>query len=134
MTLIYKIVDNTNGNIYVGSTNQQLHRRIACHKKKNNDCSSKEIIKNNNYDVSIIEECNEENRNEREQFYIDSLDCVNIKNTVWNEKKYNKEYIEKNKHHKKEYDKIRRNWAISFGESKRDVCNIFYTKDDLFLC
>ena len=132
MTLIYKIIDNTNGNIYVGSTNQPLHRRMINHKKDKNRCSSKEIIKNNNYDISVIEECKEENRNEREQFYIDSLDCVNIKNTFWDEKKYKKEYYIKNIEHKKNYDKIRYDWMMSLTESKRDVCNLFYIKTDLF--
>tara|TARA_R100000541_G_scaffold768_1_gene4399 strand:+ start:20 stop:421 length:402 start_codon:yes stop_codon:yes gene_type:complete len=132
MTLIYKIQDNTNGNIYIGSTKQPIHRRMINHKKEDNTCSSKEIIKNNNYDVIVVEECNETNRNEREQFYIDTLDCVNIKNVIYDEKKYKKEYYIKNKEHKKEYDKVRREWTMSFGESKRDVCNIFYTKDNLF--
>ena len=127
MTLIYKIVDNTNGNIYVGSTNQLLRRRIASH-KKHRECTSREIIKNNNYDFIIIEECNEENRNEREQYYIDTLSCVNKKKAFGQVNRQSEEY----KKNKKEYDKNRKAWRMTWGETTRDVCNLFYTKSDLF--
>jgi len=132
MTLIYKIVDNTNGNIYVGSTSQKMHRRMVTHKSKNNGCSSEKIIKNNDYEVIIIEECSEKNRNVREQYWKDNLKCVNIKNMVYDEKKYKREYCKKHKEEKKEYDRIRRKWKISFGETKRDVCNLTNIDVNLF--
>ncbi len=53
---IYKIVDNTNNNIYIGSTCEPtLARRLASHrtnynnylKEKNNFTTSFDIIKNN---------------------------------------------------------------------------------------
>ena len=128
MTLIYKIVDNTNGNIYVGSTNQPLCKRMTSHRKSDNRCSSREIIKNNDYDVNILEECNEENRDEREQYYIDTLSCVNKKKAFGQVNRQSEEY----KKNKKEYDKNRKRWIVSWGESTRDVCNLFYTKSDLF--
>tara|TARA_R110002049_G_C8767693_1_gene529534 strand:+ start:76 stop:477 length:402 start_codon:yes stop_codon:yes gene_type:complete len=132
MTLIYKIVDNTDGRIYVGSTDQKIHRRMNGHKSPCNKCSSKQITDDNDYDVFIIEECDESIRKEREQYWMDNLICVNIHNTVWNEKEYKKEYYIRNLQHKKDYDKIRRVWMMSWCETKRDVCNMTFTKDGLF--
>ena len=134
MTQIYKIIDNTNGNIYVGSTNQKICHRMSNHKNPNhNKCISKEIIKNNDYQVIVIEECDEKIRNEREQYWIDNLDCINIQNTFHNSKKYKREYYEKHIDEKREYDKIRREWKMSWGETKRDNCNLTYTNPFIFL-
>ena len=87
---IYKIVDNTNGNIYVGSTTEKylskrLQRHLSNYKYwiKNNKIyySSFEIFKNNNYYIELIENvnCNDiyELRN-RERYYIENCECVNI--------------------------------------------------------
>ena len=127
-------MDNTNGDIYVGSTSQKIHRRMNNHKNtKMSRCSSKRIILNNDYDVIIIEECDEENRKEREQYWIDNLDCVNIMNTIHDHKKYKREYYEKHIDEKKKYDKTRREWKMSWGETKRDICNLTYTDPFIFL-
>jgi hypothetical protein len=86
---IYKIVDNTNGNIYVGSTCKKLCQRIALHRAsyknylngKYNFVTSFKIIENGDYDIILLEEVkdceNKEQLNARERFYIESLDCVN---------------------------------------------------------
>tara|TARA_Y100001937_G_scaffold43725_1_gene61681 strand:- start:5596 stop:6021 length:426 start_codon:yes stop_codon:yes gene_type:complete len=134
MTLIYKIVDNTNGNVYVGSTNQKIHRRMNTHKQMLR-CSSSKIIKNNNYSVYIIEECDNKDRNKREEYWIKNLHTINIKRNVdsFDLKEYKKEYTIKNKEHKKQYDKIRREWKMSWGETKRDVCNLTYTDYSVLL-
>ena len=84
---IYKIVDNTNGNIYVGSTTEKylskrLQRHLSNYKYwiKNNKIyySSFEIFKNNNYYIELIENvnCNDiyELRN-RERYYIENCEC-----------------------------------------------------------
>tara|TARA_R100001198_G_scaffold96605_2_gene87359 strand:+ start:1034 stop:1432 length:399 start_codon:yes stop_codon:yes gene_type:complete len=131
MTLIYKIVDNDTNECYIGSTKQKIYNRLSTHKKQNS-CSSWSIIKKNNYKVLILEECNELNRNEREQYYININDCVNIKNVIWDEKTYKKEYSKNHKKEKAEYDKIRRDWIKTFGETKRDTNNLLYIKMDLF--
>jgi len=61
---IYKIVDNTNGNIYIGSTCEPtLARRLSQHcgeyrfylnKEIKKNITSFQIIKNNNYDIILI--------------------------------------------------------------------------------
>ena len=96
---IYKIIDNTNGNIYIGSTTQPLSKRLTDHKadlKKKYCCSSFEIIKNDNYSIILIEEVNCENKEQllrAERYHIENNDCIN-KNIPFRK---NKEYYEKNK-------------------------------------
>jgi predicted GIY-YIG superfamily endonuclease len=65
MISIYKIVDNTNGNIYVGSTKLKMKKRIQGHNydfKKNKHCTSSIILKNNDWNYYVIEECEEDKR------------------------------------------------------------------------
>ena len=122
MISIYKIVDNTNQNIYVGSTKQKIRKRIQGH-KSNCDCRSDIIIKNNDWNYYVIEECEEDKRKEREQYWIDNLDnVVNKFNTYFNKKEY---------HHK--YNKRREKWISSFGEKLRDPYSLIWVNPDLFL-
>ena len=103
---IYKIYDNTNGNVYYGSTKELVSKRIAKHKAKYNCylnknintsyCKSYEIIKNNDYSYCVVEEVEYENKWEllnKERYYIENNECVNkhIPNRTY------KEYIEDNK-------------------------------------
>ena len=108
---IYKIVCNTTGLVYVGSTcEQRLSQRLARHvlnyKKFLNakycDCASFEIIKNENYEIMLLEShpCN--NKDEllmRERHYIEETECVNIRRrpitTVEEKKEYKKNYGQK---------------------------------------
>jgi len=77
---IYKIVDITDGRTYIGSTKQRLlSSRIAVHRNENNMCSSKQIIKDNNYYYELVEECTLDNIKERERFHINNTEnCINI--------------------------------------------------------
>jgi hypothetical protein len=123
---IYKIVDNTNGNIYVGSTTKKyLSQRLTAHVKaykrhlngKHNYMTSFKILENKNYDILLIELCpcnSVEELRTRERYHIETIKCVN-KNIAgrsskeWREdnkekikiyKEDNKEQIQKNQ---KEY-------------------------------
>jgi hypothetical protein len=142
---IYKIVDNTTDNIYIGSTCEPtLARRLAKHKScyngykngKGNFVTSFEIIKNGNYNIILIENVQCNNRDElrsRERFYIDSLPCVN-KNTPGRSKnEYDKEYREINKEkimeYKKEYyninkEKIKEHQSIPWQCECGSLCRI----------
>ena len=110
---IYKIVDNTNNNIYIGSTCEPtLSRRLATHlsdykrylEGKRGNVTSFQIFANNNYNIILIElyPCNSKDElHARERFYIESsLKCVN--------KQYpgrtKKEYCKIHKEDKKKYD------------------------------
>ena len=108
---IYKIVDNTNGNIYIGSTCYNLEQRLRNHvskyktykKKENKDCSSYDIIKNNDYKIELLEIFPCKTKQElliKEREYIENNKCINIKKpiTSYQEKlDMDKEYYEKNK-------------------------------------
>lgn len=85
---IYELIDLTNNNKYYGSTVQDLKLRKSGHvrdykqylKKKYNYVTSFEIIKNNNYQIYLVEEfpCNSKLELEaREGYYIRNNNCVN---------------------------------------------------------
>ena len=137
---IYKIVDNTNGKIYVGSTCEPtLSRRLAKHvnnykcylNEKSNYMSSFKILVNQNYDIILIENYPCESKDElhaRERHYIESIECVNkfiptrtkseYTNDHKNEKKeYDKAYRENNKEKIKEY---RENNKEKLKEKKKE--------------
>ncbi len=101
---IYKIVDNTNGDIYIGSTCEPtLARRLWGHTKKfrcfnkgttKEKLTSYNIIKNGNYDIILIEEHPCENKMElhrRERYHIDTNDCVNKLHPTRTKKEYYQE-------------------------------------------
>ena len=82
-SIIYKIFDNTNGNVYYGSTYNLLRVRMQGHRNKaktNRACESKQIILNGNYSYSMIElyPCNSKQElHARERYWIENFDCVN---------------------------------------------------------
>ena len=90
---IYKIIDNTNGNFYVGSTNYvKLCSRLGKHrgylKEYMNGSSqtyyaSMEILINENYKILLLEPYPCKNRDElrmREQEWMDKLRCDKMVN------------------------------------------------------
>ena len=106
---IYKLIDNTNGNIYIGSTTKTLNQRLSkhkCHYKiyKKGKCSvltSFEIIKNENYYIQLIENypCNSKYELElRERYHIETNICLNKQiptRTIEERLEYNKQYNKK---------------------------------------
>ena len=104
---IYKIVDNTNNNIYIGSTIQTLKERLRCH-EKDLDSSSKSIIDNGDYDILLIENYPCESKKEleaREGFYIRNNDCININVPGRTQKEYYQDNREQKLQYQKEYKK-----------------------------
>jgi len=118
---IYKIEDNTNNNCYIGSTCEPiLARRLAQHCRyykcylngKVNYVSSFDILKNNNYDIILIESypCNSKDELfSREIYWKNQLDCVNKNKNQGvilqlGNKAYQKEY--QKEYHEKHHDKI----------------------------
>ena len=94
MIKIYKIIDNTNDNIYIGSTSQQyLSQRICRHRQnfKNDEaCSSKIILKNNDWRYELIEICDANVKKEREKYYINSTpNCINALKLNFDKKAWN---------------------------------------------
>jgi len=112
---IYKIVDNTNNNVYIGSTCEPiLARRLAKHignfksykKGKFHFISSFKIFENGNYNIVLIEDFPCENKNQlyaRERYWTENINCININRNqgiiheLGGLQEYKKEYHEKNK-------------------------------------
>ena len=110
MYKVYLIRDIHKQN-YVGITKQTIKRRLQeheCDKRNGKYCSSSKLdftcCK-----ISILEDDITENKREREQYWIDKIDCVNEHNAYHNKKEYDKEYYEEHKEeikkYKKKYDK-----------------------------
>jgi hypothetical protein len=86
---VYKIVDNTNDQCYVGSTCEPiLARRLASHvskyksflNEKQNYVTAFEVIKNGDYDIVLIENFPCNNKDElfaRERHWTNEIPCVN---------------------------------------------------------
>ena len=121
---IYKIIDNTNDNVYIGSCCSSLKTRLSKHKCsyemflfnniksfeiiKNKDyIKSFDIIFNNNYKIELLEDCNVKTKEElfeRERYYIENNECLN-KNTDINYEQYYNDNIDKINDYQKEYYK-----------------------------
>ena len=120
---IYKIVDNTNNNIYIGSTCKKLCQRLAQHRcdykryleGKSHFISSFKILENNDYDIILLEKCenitDKEGLRARERHYIETLECVNkrIEGRTINE------WYNDNK------DKISENKKVYYNENKDKI-------------
>tara|TARA_B110000208_G_scaffold184568_1_gene238614 strand:+ start:667 stop:1176 length:510 start_codon:yes stop_codon:yes gene_type:complete len=92
---VYKLICHTTGNCYIGSTKNSLEWRLKTHKNPINQCRSKEIIEGGNYEMILLEEVEgtELDLLKREQYYIDTIECVNYKSAY----KTKEQLIESNK-------------------------------------
>lgn len=102
MVKIYCIED-CDGLKYVGSTIQKLNKRLY-HHRCHNECTSREL---NLYDCKIylLEECDDNFRKDREQYWIDNTECVNKMNTIFDRKQNRKQYYQQNKDKLREHHK-----------------------------
>jgi len=85
---IYKITDNTNGNVYYGSTQKTINARLSDHKydykrreKEGYVRKSCEIIENGDYTMELVENfpCSTRKElEERESYYINNFECINV--------------------------------------------------------
>lgn len=106
---IYKITSDKTDKCYVGSTKNSVSKRFFYHKSnynkycdgRNSYCSSYEIIDLDfeNVKVELIEKCSQENRKERERYWIRTLNSVNTRQL---------KTTEETKLHQRLYDKQRR--------------------------
>ena len=110
---IYKIVCRTTGKIYVGSTKLTIEERLKMH-ESNKRCwergtyhyvTSFKVLESNDYDIELIEVCDEEERNVREGFYIQTLNTVNRFIAGRNKKEYIEEHRDEINAKQKEYNK-----------------------------
>jgi len=93
MNRIYEIVD-CNGLRYVGRTARTLRRRLVRHindKEKGKYYSSSKLDLDN-CDINLLEVCDDSVKKEREQYWMDKLDCVNDRRANGRDLKRKKEY------------------------------------------
>ena len=120
---IYKIVCNTTGLVYVGSTcEQRLSQRLTKHvatykqhlKNKHSYCSSYDIIEKGNYEIILLENCpcnNSEELRMRERFYKENINCINLKNPCRTKEDA-------------------REWNINYRNNNRDLVNAIARKSN----
>jgi len=115
MVFIY-VIEDINDLKYVGSTKQKLSDRLKNHRNdqyRNHGSSSSKLHLEHSI-IYQLEECSEDLRKEREKYWINKIDCVNIlkyngtniENKNEYGRKYSKEYREKNREKVQEYMKI----------------------------
>jgi len=125
---IYKIVDNTNGNVYYGSTVRTLSWRLTKHKESGNKCMSKYIIENGNYNIILIENYPCESREQlesREAHYITNNECINIMTPGRTHKEWyqeNRERILIKMKNKVKTDE-RKQYEIDYSIKNKDINN-----------
>ena len=129
--IIYKLIDNTNDNYYIGST-INLDKRKLDHKSniRLKKWASHTIIKNNDYRFEILEQddINDDNNHKlmREQYhlnkYIKDINCINKINSYsgLTKKEYNRQHSLK-----------RNRWIRSWGD-ERYTCSLWKIKMDIF--
>jgi len=111
MVFIY-LIEDRNGLKYVGSTCKTLKRRLAihrCDKKRDTRSCSSEKLDLDNCEISVIEECSEDVRKDREKYHINSIDCVNTNKGDFDRKSYMRQYLPKyrEKNREKNREKLR---------------------------
>ena len=136
---IYKIVDNTNDDIYIGSTIRGLRKRLYDHKASRNTDNriTKSMIDNGNYSIHLIEDCPCEDKYDllkREQYWIDNTKCINQKPAYVNHIKteYDKSRYENNKEEVKRQTMNLYNYKSSWGGDKRSNNNLLMINPNLF--
>ena len=105
---IYKIVNDTNGMTYYGSTTMTLCRRMTAHRlvyKKNKISTYKDFGNIEDCKIFLVEDCpcdNKEQLDKIERDYIENNNCVNKNIPGRKMKEYNKIYAQCNKEALKE--------------------------------
>ena len=137
---IYKIVCNTTGLIYIGSTVEaRLCRRLVEHRHQYNQylrgqhnyISSFEILDNDNYEILLIENypcqsCDELRM--RERYHIKNLECVNIYKRPFVTMEDKRENSRKYYNNNKGKESLRKQKFYVENKEKMDLRNNLYWK------
>ncbi len=111
MGIVYYIKCLETNEIYIGSTKQTLKDRMKGHRSDSKDTiakclTSSNIIKRDTYIYDVLEEVEDNDKLfEREQYYIDTTDCINIYNSFTSDEvKKKQNIIRVNRFHQKNPD------------------------------
>ena len=118
MIKIY-LIEDKNKLKYVGSTKQDdIRKRLWGHRydRRRINCSSKQLDLEN-CKISILEECEEKERKQKESYWINKIDCVNIQDPMGD---------------KKERDRLRELYVKTWGGNKRYENNLLRIDVNLF--
>ena len=122
---IYKIVCNTTGLVYIGSTAEPtLARRLAKHSSnfkgyqngKDSFMTSFKVLENNNFEIILLESypcTSKDELHAREKYFIENNECVNkyvpTRTPEEYKEKYREKLLEKRKeNYRQNIDKVRK--------------------------
>jgi hypothetical protein len=101
-----------------------LKEREQYHRYKSNASGSKDIPKNCEWRIVLIEECAIDMKIVREQFYYDKLKPLyNLRNPKTDTKEYQKKYSASHKEEKKAYDATRKEQRKAYKAANREQMN-----------
>ncbi len=127
---IYRLVCNTTGDQYIGSTTQSLSQRLGGHKtaykqflagKIPQQTTSNSILSNNNFEMILIEDFACENKNQlerRERYYIETVQCVNKIKPAQTKEELQKQ---KQTYHQEHKEYIQKQKQAYWQENKEDI-------------
>ena len=119
-------IEDCNGLKYVGSTILTLKERFKVHKydkKKNNHCSSKKLDLDN-CKIYQLEECDVSHKKQREKYWINITDCVNIIKFNYDSKEYDKKRTRDYKPYLKQYRDYRMSWGGGMSAYNNNLLKI----------
>ena len=116
---IYRIVCNATGKQYIGSTCSPISARLAQHRKsyrkytqqKFHYITSFEILKEGNYEIILLENCEVENKEQlhkRERHFIETMECVNRQIPTRTHKEYRETHRDELREKHKVYERMHR--------------------------
>ena len=135
---IYKLKCNKTGLIYVGSTIQKLYDRKGKHMwdyRNGTNITAHKVIEGGDWDIHLLEEVDDKSLlKQREQYWIDTLDCVNVCSSYNTNslRDASKKYHMKNKERRNEYSRKAHEYRSSWGGDLRRNNNLLLIDLNLF--
>jgi len=139
---IYKIIDNKTGKVYFGSTTEPtIARRLATHRThckqykegKQRNCSSFEILENNDYVIVLVELFSCSSKDEllaRERYWIENNECINKNRpivSIEEKKQYQQQYYQEHFiEHKDKRTKYKQQYNQEHKEENQQYSQQYY--------
>ena len=127
---IYLITDCDNKK-YVGKTIQTLKERLSKHKydKKTKKCSSR-LLNLDDCKIELLEKCDNANSNERERYWINKIDSVNILKLNFDKEVWKKGYEASEKRKKNKYEWGKKNYEYHKSWGGDRICQMSLVRID----